>query len=79
VLGAQNTEPKLYKYEEALRVDPAVAQWIMFAQNAALGPHHYILEDGPELPKVSGPHANEVGEVLERMYADDCISMEVNS
>jgi hypothetical protein len=44
-------------------------QWIQFAKNAALGAHTYIVEDGPELPKSSGPHAEEGGEVLEGMYA----------
>jgi hypothetical protein len=53
---AQNIDLKLHNYEETLIIDSSVAQWIQFAQNAALGSHPYILEDGPELPKVPGPH-----------------------
>jgi hypothetical protein len=49
----------LMSYEEALATDPIVASWISFAQNAALGPHTYILEDRPWLLAVSGPHADE--------------------
>jgi hypothetical protein len=30
--------------------------------------HTYILEDWPELPKSSGPHAEEGAEILEGMY-----------
>jgi hypothetical protein len=36
----------------------------------------HILEDGPELPKSSGPHAEEGGEVLEGMYAQGCTTIE---
>jgi hypothetical protein len=36
----------------------------------------YILEDGPELPKVPGSHAEEGGEALEGMYTDGCTSIE---
>jgi hypothetical protein len=39
-------------WDEALAIDSTVAQWIQFAQNAALGTHTYILEDGPELQRV---------------------------
>jgi hypothetical protein len=42
---------------------------ISFAQNAALGSHAYILEDGPWLIAVSGPHDDEGGKILEGMYA----------
>jgi hypothetical protein len=56
--------------------DPIVASWISFAQNAALGSHTYILEDGPWLIAVSGPHANEGGEIIERMYARGRASMD---
>jgi hypothetical protein len=38
-----------------------LASWILFAQTAALSAHAYILEDGTELPKSSGPHAEEGG------------------
>jgi hypothetical protein len=60
-----NIALKLMSYEEALATDPIVASWISFAQNAALGSHTYILEDGPWLIAVSGPHADEGGEILE--------------
>jgi hypothetical protein len=63
-----NTELKLTSCEEGLATDPIVASWISFAQNPALGPHTYILEDGPWLIAVSGPHADEGGEILEGMY-----------
>jgi hypothetical protein len=66
----------LFNSQEALKVASAVAQWISFAQNAALGFHPYILEDGPELPKIPGPHKEEGGEVLEGMYAYSCTSIE---
>jgi hypothetical protein len=56
-------------YEEALAADVIAAQWISFAHHAALSAHAYILEDGPELPKRSGPYAEEGGEVLTGMYA----------
>jgi hypothetical protein len=36
----------------------------------------YILEDGLELLKSSGPHAEEGGEVLEGMYAQGCTTIE---
>jgi hypothetical protein len=61
---ARNIELKLFRYEEELRLDSIVAQWISIAQNAALSSHTYILEDGPELPKVPGPRADEGGKVL---------------
>jgi hypothetical protein len=66
----------LLSYEEALATDPIGASWISFAQNAALGSHTYILEDGPWLRAVSGPHADEGGEILEGMYAQGCTSIE---
>jgi hypothetical protein len=40
------------------------------SQIASLGSHPYILEDGPQLPKEFGPHADPGGEVLEGMYAE---------
>jgi hypothetical protein len=42
--------------------------------NAAIGAHSLVFEDGPEVPKVSGPHAEQGGETLEGMYADGCSS-----
>jgi hypothetical protein len=63
-------------WEEALTTDPVVASWIQSAQNAALGAHMYILDDGPELPKGFGPYAEEGGEVLEGMYAQGCTRIE---
>jgi hypothetical protein len=53
--------------KEALKAYPAVTQGIQFAQIAALGSHLYILENGPELPRVPGPHAEDGGGVLEGM------------
>jgi hypothetical protein len=41
------------------------AKWIKHVRIAALGSHRYILKDGPELPKESGPHEDLGGEVLE--------------
>jgi hypothetical protein len=55
----RNVGFKLYSHEEALALDSNVASWIQFAENAALGSHTYILEDGPELPKSSGPHTED--------------------
>jgi hypothetical protein len=54
-----NIALKLMSYEEALAPDPIVASWISFSQNASLGSHTYILEDGPLLPAVSDTHADE--------------------
>jgi hypothetical protein len=71
-----NIALKLTSYEEALATDRIVASWISFAQNAALGAHTYILEDGSWLIAVYGPHADEGGEVLEGMYAQGCTSIE---
>jgi hypothetical protein len=48
----------------------------MFAQQAALGAHTYILEDGPCLPTESGPHADEGGEILSGLYAQSCTRIE---
>jgi hypothetical protein len=39
----RNVDFKMFSYEEALATDPIVAQGILFAQNAALGAHTYIL------------------------------------
>jgi hypothetical protein len=64
----KNVDFKMFSYEEALATNSIVAQWTSFAQNAALSAHTYILEDGPELLKSCSPHAEEGGEVLERMY-----------
>jgi hypothetical protein len=41
----------------------------------ALGSHPYVLENGPELPEIPGPHADVGGEVLEGMYAEGCTSL----
>jgi hypothetical protein len=71
-----NISLKLMSYEEALATDPIAASWISFAQNAALGSHTYILEDGPRLLAVPGQHADEGGEILEGMYAQGCTSIE---
>jgi hypothetical protein len=71
-----NTALKLMRSEKALATDPIVASWISFAQNAALGSHTYILEDRPWLLAVSGPHADEGGEIFEGMYAQDCTTIE---
>jgi hypothetical protein len=73
---AKNVDFKLYNCEEGLKIDSTGAQWISFAQNPALVTHPYALEDGSELPKVTGPHAEEGGGVLEGVYADVCTSLE---
>jgi hypothetical protein len=54
MIGAweRNVDSKLYGHEEALALDSNVASWIQFAENAALGSHTYILEDGPESQRV---------------------------
>jgi hypothetical protein len=75
----RSVDLKMFSYEEARATDPIVAQWISFAQNAALGCHMYILEDGPELPDSSGPCAEEGGETLEGMYAQGCMMIEESS
>jgi hypothetical protein len=74
-IRAYRAELTLYNYEEALEVDAMVAKWIQLVQTPALGAHPYILEDGPELPKVPGTHADDGGEVLEGMYAERCTSL----
>jgi hypothetical protein len=61
---ASHAELRLYNDEEALKVDLSADKLKQLAQVAALGSHAYVLEDGPELPKVSGPHAEEGGEIL---------------
>jgi hypothetical protein len=71
-----NIALRLMSYEEALAIDPIEASWISFGQTAALGSHTYILEDEPWLIAVSGPHADEGGEILEGMYAQGCTSIE---
>jgi hypothetical protein len=48
---------------------------MILAQNAALDAHILILEDGPELHKVPGAHAEERGEILESMYTQGCSSL----
>jgi hypothetical protein len=50
---------------ESLSTTSSSATTSEFAQNAALGSHTQILEDGPSLIAVSGPHADEGGEILE--------------
>jgi hypothetical protein len=55
----RNVDFKMFSHEEALATDPIVASWILLAKNGALGAHTYILEDRPELPKSSGPDADE--------------------
>jgi hypothetical protein len=62
---AAQPELKLFNYEEALEVDPEVGKWIQLVQSAAIDSHLYVFEDGPELAKVPGPHADEGGEVVE--------------
>jgi hypothetical protein len=63
---------RAYNYKEPLKV----GKWIQLSQYTALDSDTYVLEDGPESPKTSGPHADEGGEVLERMYDDGCTSVE---
>jgi hypothetical protein len=45
-------------------------------QNAALGARTLILEDGPELIKAQGPHAEKGGEMSEGMHAQGCSLLE---
>jgi hypothetical protein len=49
---------------------------MVIPQNAALGGHTFVLEDGPVLPKEHGRHAEAGGEVLEEMYTPGCTSLE---
>jgi hypothetical protein len=65
-----------YSYEETLQLESNVARWVPIAQSAALSSHKYILEDGPELPKVPGPNAEEGGKILEGMYVNRSTSLE---
>jgi hypothetical protein len=74
-IRASRAKFKLYNYDEALKVDPLVGKWIQFSQTAALGSHPYVLGNGPELPKVPGPHTDLVGEALKGMYAEGCTSL----
>jgi hypothetical protein len=71
-----NGDFNVFSHEEALGTDPIVASWIQFAQNAAVGAHTCILDDGPEIPKSLGPHTEEGGEALEGMYAQGCTTIE---
>jgi hypothetical protein len=71
---ASYAEPRLSNYEEALKVDPAVAKWIQFAQIAPLGSYPFILEDGPERPKGHGPHAEDGG----KFSRDVCRGLHIN-
>jgi hypothetical protein len=41
----------------------------MLAEDAALGAHPFIFDDGPELPEEPGLHAEAGDEALEEMYA----------
>jgi hypothetical protein len=53
-----------------------VDKWTQLAQIEAMRSHPNILEDGPELPKESGPRADVAGEVLEGTYSSGCTSIE---
>jgi hypothetical protein len=70
----QYAELRFHGYEEALQSDPTTAKWIQLAQIAAMGPHSYILEDGPELPRESGPYADLGGNFLKghRLKSHEC-------
>jgi hypothetical protein len=48
---------------------------MLLSQNAALGTHTLILDDGPELPKTPGPHVEEEGEILEGVCAQGFSSL----
>jgi hypothetical protein len=64
---------------EGLRAHPrkyVISLPSSLAQTAALDSHPYILEDGRQLPKVSGSHADGGEEVLGGMYAEGCRSIE---
>jgi hypothetical protein len=61
----------LLSYDEAPKIEPIVDEWMILAQNASLGAHTLVLEDGLGLPKEPGPHAVVGGKVLEGIYAPD--------
>jgi hypothetical protein len=62
---ARNGTFVLISYDEARRVEPIVDSWTGFAENASMGVHTLICEDGPVLPKEPGTRAEKGGEVLE--------------
>jgi hypothetical protein len=66
----------LLSYGEARLAEPLVDSWMILAQNAALSAHTLILEHGPELPKVPGPHAEEGDETLASMYTEGWSSLD---
>jgi hypothetical protein len=61
---------------KARQLDPKVDSWILLAENEVTGAHPLICENGPELPKETGPHAEDGGEVPEGMYSMGCTTME---
>jgi hypothetical protein len=72
---AQSVPFALLSCDEARQAQPMVDSWTILDQNAALSAHTLTLEDSPELPKVAGPHAEEGGEVLKGIFAEDCSSL----
>jgi hypothetical protein len=63
-------------YDEARQLDPNVDSRMLLAENAALSAHPFICEDGPEIPNAHGPYAEVGGQILERMYAQGCSSLQ---
>jgi hypothetical protein len=58
---ARNVPIALLSDDEARQAEPTVDSWTIFARNAAPNAHTQILEDGPELPKVSGTSPDPAG------------------
>jgi hypothetical protein len=54
-------ELKVFNYEEALKADPKVGKWIQLAQNAALGSHPYVLEEGMDVGGCSLIEESRIG------------------
>jgi hypothetical protein len=73
---AQSVSFALLSCDEARQSEVMVDSWMILAQYAALSAHTLILEDGPELPKVPGPHAKKGGETLANMYTEECSSLQ---
>jgi hypothetical protein len=71
----RNVAFTVLSYDEARQLDSSVDSLMVLAQNAGLGAHNLILEDGPILHKESGPHAEEGDEIPEGMYTQGCSSL----
>jgi hypothetical protein len=71
----RRVEFKMLSHEQANQAEPLADSWMQLAQNAALAAHFLVLENGPEIPKESGPHVDEGGQVLQGMRAEGCSSV----